>query len=195
MSMSATRAGKRQRRLFVFSVTMAIIAVLNTAADAQRHLRMEVEAAPPDPNRVIIGAPAAKTYIGRLRNTGKPPVLVQVVPIAGRHQGNGLRGACYLERWDSISHRWIYLAPALVSLESTPVYSFTLRGGDTAEVCGRPSASELGQPGACYRFTLQVQMKGRILHQFYPEHFAWESQKKQICQRDAEVDKRPKCRC
>ena len=158
MSMSATPAAKRQRRAFFFSVTIAIIALLGTAADAQRRLRMEVEVVSPDPDRVIIGTPAAKTYIGRLKNTGKSSILVQVVPISGRHQGNGLRGACYLERWDSILHRWVYLAPALISRESTPVYSFTLNGGDTAQVCGRPSASELG-PG-CYRFTLQVQMKG-----------------------------------
>ena len=159
MSVSATRTGKGQRRAFL-AVTIAIIAVLSATADAQGRLRMEVEVAPPDPSRVMISAPAARTYIGRLRNTGKSPVLVQVVPISGRHQGNGLRGACYLERWESSSHRWIYLAPALVSLESTPVYSFTLRGGDAAEVCGRPSALELGQPGACYRFILLVQMKG-----------------------------------
>ena len=111
MSVSATGTGKKQRRVFV-SLTIAIIAVLTTAADAQRRLRMEVEVALPDPSRVIIGAPAAKTYIGWLRNTGKSPVLVQVVPISGRHQGNGLRGACYLEKWDSTSHRWIDLAPS-----------------------------------------------------------------------------------
>jgi len=159
MSVSATRAGKRQHRAFL-SIPIAIIAVLSAVANAQRYLRMEVEVAPPDPGRVIIGTPAAKTYIGRLTNTGKSPVLVQVVPISGCHQGSGLRDACYLERWDSISHQWIYLTPALVSVESIPVYSFTLAGGDAAEVCGRPSALELGQPGACYRFMLQVQTKG-----------------------------------
>jgi len=157
--MGTTGTGKRQRRVFLW-IAIAIIAVLTAVAHAQRQLRVEVEAAPPDPNRVIIGAPTAKTYIGWLRNTGKSTVLVQIVPISGRYQGNGLRGPCYLERWDSTSHRWVYLTPALMSFESIPVHSFTLIGGDAVEVCGRPSALELGQQGACYRFVLQVQMKG-----------------------------------
>lgn len=144
--------------VFVFVVAV-IVAVLTATAGAQRRLQMEVEVAPPDPSREIIGTLVANTYIGRLRNKGKSPVLVQVVPIAGRHQGNGIRGACYLEKWDSTSRRWVYLPPPIVSLESAFIYSFTLRGGDAAEVCGRPSVVELGL-GKCYRFVLQVQMKG-----------------------------------
>jgi hypothetical protein len=119
---------------------------------------MEVEAAPPDPSREIIGTLASKTYIGRLRNTGKSSVLIHVVPIAGHNQRNGINGACYLEKWDSTSRRWIYSPPPI--LESASIYSFILRGGDGAEVCGRLSALELGPPGKCYRFVLQVQMKG-----------------------------------
>ena len=159
VSMSAIGTDKRQGRTFV-STAAAIIAVLTTTAGAQRRLQMEVEVAPPDPNREIIGTLAAKTYIGRLRNTGKSSVLIQVIPIAGRNQGNGIRGACYLEKWDSTSRRWIYWPPPIMSLESASIYSFILRGGDAAEVCGRPSALELGPPGKCYRFVLQVQMKG-----------------------------------
>ena len=158
-SVGAIGTDKRQGRAFV-SIAAAIIAVLTTTAGAQRRLQMEVEVVPPDPSREIIGTLASKTYIGRLRNTGKSPVLVQVVPIAGRNQGNGIRGACYLEKWDSTSRRWIYSPPPIMSLESASIYSFILRGGDAAEVCGRPSALELGPPGKCYRFVLQVQMKG-----------------------------------
>jgi hypothetical protein len=156
--MSVIGTDKRQGRAFV-SIAAAVIAVLTTTAGAQGRLQMEVEVAPPDPSREIIGTLASKTYIGRLRSTGKSPVLVQVVPISGRYQGDGIRGACYLEKWDSSSRRWIYLPPAIMSFESASIYGFTLRGGDAAEVCGRPSALELG-PGRCYRFALQVQMKG-----------------------------------
>jgi len=81
-SMGAIGTGKSQGHAFV-SIAAAIIAVLTTTAGAQRRLQMEVEAAPPDPSREIIGTLASKTYIGRLRNTGKSPVLIQVVPIAG----------------------------------------------------------------------------------------------------------------
>lgn len=138
---------------------MAMIAVLTTAADAQSRLRIEVATAPPDPDHVIIGAPASTTYVGRLTNTDKSSMLVQVIAISGRHQGNGLRDACYLERWDSTSHQWLYVAPSVIGIEPTPVYSLTLRGGEAAEVCG-PATFELGQCSACYRFILQVQTKG-----------------------------------
>jgi hypothetical protein len=159
MNMRATESG-RMPRCAIVSATITLIAVLTAAADIQRHLRMEVKVAPPDPSRMIIGAPTAKTYVGLLRNTAKSPVLLQIIPIAGRHQGTGRFGACYLERWDATSHRWVYLPAAVMGLESVPVYSFTLNGGDAIDVCGRPSAEELGQSGACYRFTLQVQRKG-----------------------------------
>ena len=157
--MRATESGRMQR-CAIASVTITLIAVLTAAADIQRHLRMEVKVAPPDPSRMIIGAPTTKTYVGLLRNTGKSPVLVQIIPIAGRHEGSGRFGACYLERWDATSHRWVYLPAPVMSLESVPVYSSTLNGGDAIDVCGRPSAEELGQSGTCYRFTLQVQLKG-----------------------------------
>jgi hypothetical protein len=157
--MSAIGTDKRRGRAFV-SIAVAIIGVLTTTVGAQRRLRMEVKVAPPDPSRMIIGAPTAKTYVGLLRNTGKSPVLVQIIPIAGRHEGSGRFGACYLERWDATSHRWVYIPAAVMSLESVPVSSSTLNGGDAIDVCGRPSAEELGQSGPCYRFILQVQLKG-----------------------------------
>ena len=157
--MSAIGTDKRPGRAFV-SIAVAIIGVLTTTAGAQRPLQMEVKVAPPDPSRMIIGAPTTKTYVGLLRNAGKSPVLVQIIPISGRHQGNGRFGACYLERWDATSHRWVYIPAAVMSLESVPVRSSTLNGGDAIDVCGRPSAEELGQSGPCYRFTLQVQLKG-----------------------------------
>jgi hypothetical protein len=157
MNMSASGTGRMQHCAFA-SVT--IIAVLTAAAEIHPPLRMDVKVMPPDPSRVIIGAPAAKTYVGVLRNTSKSLVLVQIIPMPGRQQGNGRSGACYLERWDATSHRWVYLPAAVMSLESVPVYSLTLNGGDAIDVCGRPSAEELGQSGKCYRFTLQVQLKG-----------------------------------
>jgi hypothetical protein len=159
VSMSAIGTDKRLGRAFV-SIAVAIIGVLTTTAGAQRRLQMEVKVAPPDPSRMIIGAPTTKTYVGLLRNAGKSPVLVQIIPISGRHKGNGRFGACYLERWDATSHRWVYLPAPVMSLESVPVYSSTLNGGDAIDVCGRPSAEELGQSGTRYRFTLQVQLKG-----------------------------------
>jgi hypothetical protein len=158
MNMSAT-GSPSMRCCAIASVTITI-AVLAGATDIQSHLRMEVKAVPPDPSRIIIGAPATKTYVGLLRNAGKSPALVQIIPILGRSQGNGRFGACYLERWDATSHRWVYLPAAVMGLESVPVYSSTLNGGDAIDVCGRPLAEELGQSGACYCFTLQVQLKG-----------------------------------
>jgi hypothetical protein len=155
--MSAIGTEKRLGRAFA-SIAVAIIGVLTTTAGARRRLQVEVKVAPPDPNRRIIGAPRMKTYVGLLRNAGKPTVLVQFIPISGRHQGSGRFGACYLERWDVTSHRWVYIPEAVVSLEFVPVRSATLNGGDEIDVCGRPSAEELGQ--SCYRFTLQVQLKG-----------------------------------
>jgi hypothetical protein len=147
-------------RLQRCAIASVAIAVLTAATDIQGHLRMEVKVAPPDPGRMIIGPPTTKTYIGLVRNTGKSPLLVQIIPIAGRREGSGRFGACYLERWDAPSHRWVYLPAAVMSLESVPVDSSTLNGGDAIDVCGRPSAEELGQSGTCYRFTLQVQLKG-----------------------------------
>jgi hypothetical protein len=135
--MSAIGTDKRLGRAFV-SIAVAIIGVLPTTAGAQRRLQMEVKVAPPDPSRMIIGAPTTKTYVGLLRNAGKSPVLVQIIPISGRPQGNGRFGACYLERWDATSHRWVYIPAAVMSLESVPVRSSTLNGGDAIDVCGRP---------------------------------------------------------
>jgi hypothetical protein len=187
MNMRATESGRMQR-CAIASVTITLIAVLTAAADIQRHLRMEVNVAPPDPSRMIIGAPATKTYVGLLRNTGKSPVLVQIIPIAGRHEGSGRFGACYLERWDATSHRWVYLPAPVMSLESAPVYSSTLNGGDAIDVCGRPSAEELGQSGTCYRFTLQVQLKGSksptLLSRTFKAGF-----RRKAGQRDANRDK------
>jgi hypothetical protein len=96
-----------------------------------------------------------------LRNTGKSPILVQFIPISQ----NALRGAEGLGRaiWSGgtrPSHRWVYIPAAVMSLESVPVRSSTLNGGDAIDVRSRPSAEELGQSGLCYRFTLQVQLKG-----------------------------------
>jgi hypothetical protein len=159
VSMSAIGTSKSMGRTSM-SIAVSIIAVLVTTANAQRRLQVEIKVAPPDPSRMIIGAPATKTYVGLLRNVGKSPVLVQIIPFSGRHQGHGRFGACYLERWDATSRRWVYIPAAAMSLESVPVGSTTLNGGDAIEVCGRPSAEELGQSGPCYRFTLQVQLKG-----------------------------------
>ena len=97
---------------------------------------------------------------GSVKKRRQIPVLVQFIPISERTQGSGRFGACYLERWDATSHRWVYIPAAVMSLESVPVRSSTLNGGDAIDVCGRPSAEELGQSGPCYRFTLQVQLKG-----------------------------------
>ncbi len=187
--MGAIGTDKRQGRALV-SIAAAIIAVLTTTAGAQRRLQMEVEVVPPDPSREIIGTLASKTYIGRLRNTGKSPVLVQVVPIAGRNQGNGIRGACYLEKWDSTSRRWIYSPPPIMSLESASIYSFILRGGDAAEVCGRPSALELAPPGGKrYRFVLQVQMKRSSSPSIISRAFCVGVPAEGKCHRDADVGK------
>ena len=159
MSMSAIGMDKRLGGAFV-TIAVSIIGVLTTTAGAQRRLQMEVQVTPPDPSRMIIGAPTTKTYVGLLRNAGKSPVLVQFIPISERTQGSGRFGACYLERWDATSHRWVYIPAAVMSLESVPVRSSTLNGGDVIDVCGRPSAEELGRSGPCYRFTLRVQLKG-----------------------------------
>src|SRR5580704_2561315 len=181
--MSAIGTHKRLGRAFV-SIAVAIIGVRTTTAGAQRRLQMEVKVAPPDRSRMIIGAPTTKTYVGLLRNAGKSPVLVQIIPISGRHEGSGRFGACYLERWDATSHRWVYLpAP-----ESAPVYSSALNGGDAIDVCGPPSAEELGQSGTCYRFTLQVQLKGSksptLLSRTFKAGF-----RRKAGQRDANRDK------
>ena len=112
LSMSATGADKRQGRTPV-SIALAIIGVLTTTAGAQRRLQMEAQVAPPDPSRMIFGAPTTKTYVGLLRNAGKSPVLVQIIPISGRHQGSGRFGACHLERWDVTSHRWVCIPAAV----------------------------------------------------------------------------------
>jgi hypothetical protein len=77
-----------------------------------------------------------------------------------------------------------------MSLESASIYSFVLRGGDAAEVCGRPSALELGPPGKCYRFVLQVQMKGSSSPSIISRAFCVGVQQKGKCHRDAEVAKR-----
>src|ERR1700682_2336060 len=120
--MSAIGTDTRPGRAFV-SIAVAITGVLTTTAGAQRPLQMEVKVAPPDPSRMIIGTPTTKTYVGLLRNAGKSPVLVQIITIAGRHEGSGRFGACYLERWDATSQRWVYLPAPVMSLESVPVYS------------------------------------------------------------------------
>jgi hypothetical protein len=143
-------------------LTIALLAVLTAAADIQRRLRMEIKVAPPDPNHIIIGASATKVYVGLLRNTSKAPVLLQTIPMSGRYLGNGRFAACYLERWDATARRWVYLPAPVMSLESVPVYSVTLNTGDTTDVCGTALTEELGHPGTCYRFTLQVQLKGSV---------------------------------
>jgi hypothetical protein len=88
MNMRATESGRMQR-CAIASVTITLIAVLTAAADIQRHLRMEVNVAPPDPSRMIIGAPATKTYVGLLRNTGKSPYWFRSSPSQDATRGRG----------------------------------------------------------------------------------------------------------
>lgn len=79
MSMSAIAMDKRLGCVFV-SIAVAIIGVLTTTAGAQRRLQMEVQVTPPDPGRMIIGAPTTKTYVGLLRNAGQIPRSGSVHP-------------------------------------------------------------------------------------------------------------------
>ena len=94
MSMSVIGMDKRVGRAFV-TIAVSLIGALTTTAGAQRRLQMEVQVTPPDPSRMIIGAPTTKTYVGLLRNAGKSSVLVQFIPISERTQGSGGFGACY----------------------------------------------------------------------------------------------------
>ncbi len=136
-----------------------IVLVLNVAAQVRMPLRLDVTAMPPDSNPVVIEAPAAKTYVGFLRNISKASLLFHVIPMAERQQGSGRYGACYLERWDPTSHQWVYVPEPLMSPGSVSVYVFTLNVGQTVDVCGRPSNQVLDPSRTCYRFTLQVQLK------------------------------------
>jgi hypothetical protein len=144
----------------IASSTVMILVVLAVAANFQRHLRLKIRKQQPDPNHIIVGAPRATTYTGMLRNTGEFPVLVQVIPIIGRNSTSGRFGPCYLEQWNSTLRGWVYSPPPVVNSEAVPVNTFTLKAGEAIRACGATFLEEPEQPEACYRFALQLQIKG-----------------------------------
>jgi hypothetical protein len=158
VNVSASGNVWRIQRSIIACSTVLITVVLTVGADLQEQLRLEVEQTPNDPARKIVGSPPVRSYVGMLRNTGKSPVLVQIIPISGRDSASGRFSTCYLERWNLNLRRWDYLPAAVMGIESVPVRTFTLKAGDAIRLC---DASFPGEPesGACYRFTLQLQMK------------------------------------
>jgi hypothetical protein len=147
------------QRCIIACSTAVITVVLTVGADVQKHLRLEAEQTPNDPTRKIVGSPSARSYVGMLRNTGKSPVLVQIIPIPGRDSASGSFSACYLERWNLNLRRWDYLPAPVMGIESVPVRTFTLKAGDAIRLCDASFPAEPEQSGACYRFTVQLQMK------------------------------------
>ena len=149
---------RRIQRCIIVCSTLLITIALTVGADLHEQLRLEIEGTPINTARKIVGSPPAKSYVGVLRNAGKSPVLVQIIPISERGSASGRFSACYLERWNLNLRRWDYLPVAVMGIESVPIRTFTLRAGDTIRLCDAAFSAE-PESGACYRFTLQLQMK------------------------------------
>jgi hypothetical protein len=142
-------------------MSILVLPIRAAQAGAQRQLRLEVRQVPPDPNHSMVGAPPAKNYIGRLRNRGESPLLIQIIPISDRDQGNGKFGSCYLERWDSATRRWIYLPPTLIAVvEPVQIKTLMLKPRDAIDLCTASFSQEAGQHAECYGFRLQLQIGG-----------------------------------
>ena len=128
------------------SAIVTCVLVLNpTARAAESQILMQAKLAPPDPNRVTVGSSPAKHYIGLLKNNGKSPVVVQIMHIPGRGDGNGRFRSCYLERWDVTSRQWIN-APQAVIEAGLPltISTFKVKPGDSIVVCDTFFAKETG---------------------------------------------------
>jgi hypothetical protein len=134
--------------------------MLCISARAQLGLSLQVRKGPSHANHVIVGSPPPRSYVGLLRNTDSSPMLLQIIQMAGRPGANGRFGACYLEQWNSSLRRWDYLPQPIVATETFEVKSIVLKSGVPIQVCDALFSSKVGQPGICYRFMLQVQMRG-----------------------------------
>ena len=159
LNVSTSRNIWRMQRCVIGCSIAVVTVVLAFGTDLQDHLRLEVEQTPNDPSRKVVGSPFVRSYVGTLRNTDKSPVLIQIIPISGRDSASGPFGACYLEQWNLNLHRWDYSPAPVLGIESAPVRAFTLKAGDAIRLCGASFPAEPEQTGACYRFTLQLQLK------------------------------------
>jgi hypothetical protein len=134
--------------------------MLCISARAQLGLSLQVREGPSHADHVIVGSPPPRSYAGSLRNGNSSPMLLQIIQMAGRPGASGRFGACYLEQWNSSLRRWDYLPQPVVATETLDVKSIVLKPGDPIQVCDALFSSKPGQPEVCYRFTLQVQMRG-----------------------------------
>jgi hypothetical protein len=158
VNMSASGNIWRIPRCIIVCLTLLIPVALTVGADLHEQLRLEIEQTPIDAARKIVGSPPARSYVGVLRNAGKSPVLVQIIPISERDSASGRFSPCYLERWNLTLRRWDYLPVAVMGIESVPIRTFTLKAGDAIRLCDASFPAE-PESGACYRFSLHLQMK------------------------------------
>jgi len=146
----------------VYATIMGILA-LNLTAMAQARMLLTVRQAPSDPDRVTLGAPPMRHYIGLLKNAGKFSVEVEIMRIPGRSYGIGRFRSCYVERWNSTSGRWIDVPQGVMETGlPMPISTLTVKPGDSVTVCDTTVSNE---PAACYRFRVELQLKGIIAPQ------------------------------
>jgi hypothetical protein len=141
-------------------VTLTALVGLGCWLRADGQLSLQVKKVPSDRSNVIVSTSATEHYVGLLKNGSKSAILVQMIQMSGRYGGNGGFGACYLERWNAASRQWDYVPAPSAGVEPIEVRTITLKPRSTIEACRIDISEQRGEPGACYRFTLQVQAKG-----------------------------------
>src|SRR5437016_8047249 len=140
-------------------VAVTVFVVLIMSARAGGQLVLEVKEEPPDPYHVMIGGVPGRRYVGLLKNAGKSPVLVTIMQMRGRQIGSGRFRACYLERWNPISHHWSYTPGPVADVNTSDVTTVRMEAGSSVQACDALVSQEAG---LCYRFSLQVQAKGSL---------------------------------